>query len=294
MGSPCQIQIYAVDPSVAASAMSAALAEVARLEARYSRYRADSLLSAINRAAADGTSITVDAETASLVDYAATCFAQSDGLFDITAGVLRKAWDFHGGQLPDPQVIDRLAATVGWDKLRWNAPVLAFPVPGMELDLGGVVKEYAADRAAAACRDRGVASGFVNLGGDIAVIGPRPDDDVWRIGLRHPRKPDALLGTIGLHRGGVATSGDYERCIVIDGRYYGHILNPRTGWPGRHLAAVTVAAELCIVAGSASTIAMLEDANGPQWLAEQELLHLWVDVDGQVGGSLAGAMVRTG
>ncbi len=165
--------------------------------------------------------------------------------------------------MPDPGRIESLLATVGWDKVRWDPPLLSFPIAGMELDLGGVVKEYAADRAASICREIGVPSGMVNLGGDISIIGPRPDGDTWHIGLQHPRAKGEIMRTLCLHRGGLATSGDYERCIVVEGVRYGHILNPRSGWPVRHLAAVSVVADFCVIAGSASTIALLKEEAGP-------------------------------
>ncbi len=287
MGSPCELQLFAANPHDAQRAAAAVVADIERLEQRYSRYRDGSLLSSLNRVAASGGSIEVDAETAGLLNYAATCFEESGGLFDITSGRLRGAWNFTDGTLPDPAEVDRLLAHVGFDKLAWAPPRLSFPQPGLELDLGGVVKEYAADRAATLCRECGVQSGFVNLGGDIAIVGPRPDGDTWRIGLQHPRAPGEVARVVSLDRGGIASSGDYARCIVIDGVRYGHILNPRTGWPVRHLAAVSVQADLCIVAGSASTIAMLKEADGPAWLAGLGLPHLWVDVDGNMGGPLA-------
>ena len=123
-------------------------------------------------------------------------------------------------------------------------------------------------------------------GGDIAIVGRRPDGDAWRIGLQHPRSEGDTLRTLRLHGGGVASSGDYARCVVIDGVRYGHILNPRSGWPVRHLPAVSVVADFCVVAGSASTIAMLKDEAGPGWLMQLGVRHLWVDVDGRTGGSL--------
>jgi len=287
MGSPCDIQLFARSADEARRAIGAAVAEVARLEARYSRYREDSLLSEINRVAAAGGSLAVDAETASLLDYADTCFRESGGLFDVTSGILRRAWRFDRGELPDAAQVDALLARVGWQKLAWDAPVLGFPQAGMELDLGGVVKEYAVDRATALCREAGVAHALVNLGGDVGCVGPRPDGSAWRIGIRHPRRPGELLTSVPLAHGALATSGDYERCIVIDGERYGHILDPRTGWPVRGLASVSVVAELCIVAGSAATIGVLESARGPAWLARLDLPHLWVDVNGAVGGPLA-------
>lgn len=285
MGSPCEVALWPSPGIDLERAAAAVVADVARLESRYSRYRDDSLLAAINRVAAAGGSVHVDAETAHLLDYAQACWQQSEGLFDISSGLLRHAWKFAEGARPDPAQIEALLPRVGWHRVAWSQGRLAFTVAGMELDLGGVVKEYAADRAAALCRDAGVVAGMVNLGGDIAIVGPRPDGAPWRIGITDPRQPGAIAETLLLHRGGVATSGDYERCLVIDGVRYAHILNPRTGWPTRHLASVTVAADLCVVAGSAATIAMLEDADGPAWLATLGATHLWIDVAGRRGGS---------
>ncbi len=286
MGSPCDIQIYAADEAEGRRVAELAIADVRRLEALYSRYRSDSLLSEINRVAGTGGSIEVDQETAGLLTYAATAYRESDGLFDITSGILRRVWRFDQGMLPDAAQVRDLLKKVGWHKLRWMPPVLEFPVPGMELDFGGVVKEYAVDRVAALCRDAGARHGFINLGGDIKIIGPHPDGRPWRIGIRHPRDPDGVAQRLSLSGGGLASSGDYERCIVVDGVRYAHVLNPKTGWPVRHLAAVSVVGDLCLVAGSASTIAMLKEDQGPAWLQQLGLPHFWVDVHGRVGGSL--------
>ncbi|NJD05938.1 MAG: FAD:protein FMN transferase [Methylococcaceae bacterium] len=286
MGCPCEVQLFADDRRSAGRIADLAIVDVRRLEARYSRYREDSLLSAINAVAARGGGIRVDDETASLLDYAATCHAQSGGLFDITSGILRLAWRFGSGQLPAPETIATLLERVGWHKLRWQPPLLEFPQPGLELDFGGIVKEYAVDRAATLCRNEGARHGLINLGGDIRVIGPRVDGSPWQVGIAHPRKQHQLLETVRLYRGAVASSGDYERCLVVDGVRYSHVLNPTTGWPVRHLAAVTVLGEHCVVAGSACTIAMLLEQDGPEWLASLGLPHLWVDVAGGQGGSL--------
>ncbi|GAB6140756.1 FAD:protein FMN transferase [Methylosoma difficile] len=286
MGSPCDIQLFARSAQQAKRVADAAIADVNRLEARYSRYRQNSFLSKINRVAAAGGSIKVDAETTGLLNYALACYQQSDGLFDITSGILRRAWRFDTGSLPDPHVVDSLLDKVGWHKLQWQPPLLSFPTPGMEIDFGGIVKEYAVDRVAAMCRTAGIVHGVVNLGGDIKIIGPRPDKEAWRIGIRHPRHQNDILDTLLLHEGALASSGDYERCIVIDGIRYGHVLNPQTGWPVGHLAAVSVVGDFCVVAGSASTIAMLKEQAGPDWLMALGLPHLWVDVAGGSGGSI--------
>jgi len=290
MGSPCDIQLFAETHGQAKKIANIVITDVRRLEAVYSRYRSDSFLSKINRVAAIGGSIKVNAETAGLLNYAQICYQQSDGLFDITSGILRRAWQFESDQLPDQFQILALLDKVGWHKLRWTDPVLEFPIPGMELDLGGVVKEYAVDRAAALCWEADVRHGIINLGGDIKVIGPRADGEPWHVGIRHPHDKEALMQTILLHEGALASSGDYERCIVVDGVRYGHVLNPKTGWPVRHLAAVSVVGDFCVVAGSASTIAMLKEDNGPAWLADLGLPHLWVDVNNEMGGTLIANM----
>lgn len=287
MGSPCEAKFYAINLETAQAAADIAIADVERLEQLYSRYRKDSYLSEINRVAALGGSIDVDDETASLLNYAATCFVQSDGLFDVTSGLLRKAWDFKSGKIPEAQQIKALLDRVGWNLVRWNAPTLEFSVPGMEIDFGGIVKEYAVDRLAALCQGKGIQHGLVNLGGDVRVIGPHPDGSPWHVGIQHPRKKGEAISTIALTRGGVASSGDYERCITLDGVRYGHILNPRTGWPVRHMASVSVVADFCVVAGSASTIGMLKERDGAHWLEQMGAPHIWVDVDGEMGGPLA-------
>jgi thiamine biosynthesis lipoprotein len=289
MGSPCEIQLFAADAARAERVAALARDEVHRLELRYSRYRPDSLLSDINRTAARGGRVELDEETAAILDYADACHRESQGLFDVTSGILRQAWRFDRGSLPEPGHVEELLGRVGWHKLEWRAPELRFPLPGMELDLGGVVKEYAADRVAALCREAGLPSGLVNLGGDVRIVGPRPDGSAWRIGIRHPRAPGSLARALLLDDGALASSGDYERCIVVGGVRYGHVLNPRTGWPVRHLASVSVAAGLCVVAGSASTIAMLKEEDGPAWLEGLGLACYWIDVHGNAGGSLSTA-----
>jgi thiamine biosynthesis lipoprotein len=287
MGSPCDIQLFAATHRLAERVANLAIADVERLEQRYSRYRPTSFLSDINRVAATGGAITVDEETASLLNYATACYQQSDGLFDITSGILRKAWRFNTGQLPKAQEVEALLDKVGWHKLSWKPPILGFPIAGMEIDFGGVVKEYAVDRVASLCWAAGVQHGVVNLGGDIKIIGPRADGEAWRVGIRHPRDKEAVMQTIALRNGGLASSGDYERCIEIDGIRYGHVLNPKTGWPVRHLASVSVVGDFCVVAGSASTIAMLKEDQGSEWLKNLGLPYLWVDVHGNTGGSLS-------
>lgn len=286
MGSPCELHLYAADVGMAEMAADLAMQEVRRLEARYSRYRNDSITSCINRCAGLAGGIEVDEETAALLDYAQTAWQQSEGLFDITAGVLRRVWNFKTPRVPEQSEIDALLPMIGWWRLHWQRPQLVLPIAEMELDFGGYVKEFAVDRAARLCRDLDIRHGLVDLGGDIAVIGPHPDGTPWQIGIRNPRQPDRAVATIALHRGGLASSGDYERCFEIDGLRYCHILNPFTGWPIRGLSSASVVADDCLVAGTASTIAMLKGLEGVDWLQELGLKHLCIYDDGGLCGSL--------
>ena len=286
MGTACDIQLFAKTKAIAKTIANTVIADVQRLECLYSRYKPDSFLSKINQVAAIGGGITVDDETASLLNYAVACYEQSEGLFDITSGLLRHAWKFDQGTLPEQSLIDSLLKSVGWHKVSWQPPLLSFNVSGMEIDFGGIVKEYAVDRAAALCVSQDIKHGVINLGGDIKVIGPRADGSPWRVSIRHPRDKTAIVDTLLLYDGALASSGDYERCITVKGIRYGHVLNPKTGWPVRHLAAVSVVGDFCVVAGSASTIAMLKEDKGTEWLTELGLPNLWVDVHGNIGGSI--------
>lgn len=272
-----ELSLYASNKRQATAVAKKAIDAINKLESRYSRYLPDSLLTRINESAGDTRGVAVDEETAALLNYSQTCFEQSDGMFDITSGVLRRIWNFRENKLPtDSEVADTLQL-IGWDKVIWDESRIVLPLTGMELDFGGVVKEYAADTCATLCRDMGVRHGLINMGGDIHVIGPHPDGSPWKIGIQSPDDPGSIATTVNLKHGGLASSGDYQRSIVIDGKRYGHILNPKTGWPVEGLRAVSVVAPQCLIAGSTSTIAMLKGEAGKRWLDEVGLPYLWFD-----------------
>lgn len=286
MGSPCVLHAHTASPDAAATAFRRAEAEVRRLEARYSRYRDDSELSRINRSAGAADGIEVDPETAALLDYADTAWRQSSEMFDITSGVLRRVWNFKVPVVPAAEKIDEALRLVGWGRVGWKRPYLTLPA-GMELDLGGMVKEYAADCACRELRRLGVQDGLVDLGGDLAIVGPHLDGTPWQVGIRNPQRPDKAVATIALHSGAMASSGNYERCFDLDGRRYSHILNPKTGWPAAGLAGASVAAPVCLIAGTAATSAMLMGPElGAAWIAELGLSYLCIDDSGELSGTL--------
>lgn len=290
MASANEIQLYADSAIEAHHIIDLAVDEVRRIECQFSRYRDDSLLSHINRSAGKNA-VRVDAETAALLDYGDACFSKSDGVFDLTSGVLRRCWDFAAGRLPDPLHLRETLELVGWNKVMWSSPEIYLPISGMELDFGGIGKEYAADRAAAICLNQGIRHGLVNLAGDIRILGPQPDDSAWRIGIKHPRRPDTMIASIDLFSGALATSGDYERFFELDGRRYCHILDATTGYPVSEFRSVSVVAPLCSVAGSLSTIAMIKGKKtGIQFLQSEQAIFFAVDSDGKIETN-AGSMV---
>lgn len=279
MGGPCELLMSGA-PDELAEAFNRVVVEVNRLEQKYSRYRDDSLTSKINRSAGSGEAVAVDEETRHLLEYADTAFVQSDGLFDITAGVFRQVWDFKSGQLPEQKALEVVLQCVGWDKVVKRENTITLPVSGMELDFGGYVKEYAADAAASVCREFGIRHGLVDLAGDLAVIGSPVQGGAWPVGIRDPRNPSCAIATVNIHQGGLASSGDYERYMLVNGRRYCHLLNPKTGWPVETMASVSVIADQCLVAGTATTIAMLKGCDeGLAWLNELGLPYLAIDQD---------------
>lgn len=287
MGSPCELQLWSRSRSSAAAVADACGQEIDRLEKKFSRYRDGSLTTRINRSAGHDSGVEVDSETAALLDLAATTHRESDGRFDPTSGVLRRVWNFKSGYLPTAHAVQEVLELVGWEKLQWENPRIVLTRPGMELDFGGFVKEYAADRAAELCRVRGVTSGIVDLGGDLAIVGPHPNGQPWLIGIRNPRRPSEAMARIALRSGGLATSGDYERFMVIDGKRYAHLLDPRTGWPHDDgPACVSITADHCLIAGLTATIAMLQpEAKASEFLENVGLPHLVVTQSGKVSGT---------
>lgn len=287
MGGPCRIHVDCPSERAALDALAAAEEEVRRLEHKYSRYLSDSLTSQINRGAGTGKATPIDTETSRLLDYANNLWEQSEGLFDLTSGVLRRAWDFRSGRVPQQVELDPLLSLVGWEWVEWDDEHVYLPLRGMELDFGGCVKEYAADAAAAVLAQVGIEHALVDLAGDMAAIGGQGDGNPWRIGIRSPVDAGRAVAGVDLASGGLASSGNYERCIEIEGRRYGHILNPGSGWPVEGLVAVSVTAPQCLVAGSSATIALLQpEAEALLWLEALGLPWLAVDQQGVLYGTL--------
>jgi len=272
MGSPCELLIEMEDEAGAVDVGDAIAAEAWRIEEKFSRYLPGNIVARIN----DGERVDVDDETANLLDFAQTLYELSDRRFDITSGVLREAWTFDGSDnVPSQTEIDLALRRVGWGKVSWERPTLALE-PGMQIDFGGIAKEYAVDKAAAlADAQSGGAACLVNFGGDLAATRPPALTNGWQVGIdsldQHQGVAQKL---IRLKNGGLATSGDSRRFLLKDGIRYGHILDPLSGWPIVDAPrSITVAADTCTQAGMLATLAMLRGAGAERFLDDQDVRH---------------------
>lgn len=281
MGSACEVVLAAHSEIEAQSQVQMAKTEVMRIERKYSRYISDSIVTKVNQNAGLAP-VACDDETWALFQYASKLHAQSGGLFDITSGALRQAWNFNTAELPSSDKLEALRVKLGWQKVSLQNMQITLPIAGMEIDLGGFGKEYAADRAAQVLQGQGVTSGYVNLAGDMRFLGPKPSGEPWMIGIQDPRQTDQVIATLPMTSGGLATSGDYERYFELDGQRYCHVLNPLTGWPVKHWRTVSVTAPATVVAGCTSTMAMLMEEDGLAFLQATGFDFLAIDCKGKV------------
>ena len=267
MASPCELLLETADVEAARELGRVAAQEAWRIEAKFSRYRRESIVSVINRS--QGHAVVVDGETAALLDYAAQCYALSRGRFDITSGVLRRCWTFDGSdRLPEPAAVAALLPLIGFEKVGWQSPRITLPA-GMEIDFGGIGKEYAVDRVLTLVAGRFAGAALANFGGDLAA-NRAPGAGPWQVGVERPDTEREARLLLDLSRGGLATSGDTHRFLMCNGVRYGHILDPRSGWPVRDTPrSVTVAAASCVEAGMLATFAMLQGSGAEAFLEEQ-------------------------
>jgi thiamine biosynthesis lipoprotein len=271
MASPCEVHVAGGDRATAERILELTASEALRIERKFSRYRDDNVVHRIN--SAQGAPTEVDAETARLLDYAAELHTLSGGRFDITSGVLREAWRFDGSdRVPTRPAVAALLGRIGWGRVRWQAPTLTLPA-GMQIDFGGIGKEYAVDRAAALVEPL-TAACLLNFGGDLRALGPSLGDRPWHVGIESVADPAAAARHLELRHGALATSGDARRYLLKNGKRYGHILDPRTGWPVEGAPrSITVAAPTCTQAGMLATLAMLRGAKAEAFLDAQGVAY---------------------
>jgi FAD:protein FMN transferase len=282
MAGPCELVLEGQQSEdELRSIANEAISEVKRIEIKFSRYDPTSIVSRIN--SNSGTKPTpIDDETLQLFNFAHQLFVSSQGMFDITSGVLREVWSFKEKTIPNSNELAKKLALIGWNQVELGQNTVLLKQKGMQIDFGGFGKEYASDRAAAVMKTKGIKHGYINLSGDIFVLGPKSSGEAWVMGIQDPRKENAIFASIPIHQGALATSGDYERFFEVGGQRFCHILNPKTGMPVNEWQSISVLAPLTTAAGSASTIAMLLGAQAIPYLKDTGFSYLAIDSKGEV------------
>ncbi|MFC1850616.1 FAD:protein FMN transferase [candidate division CSSED10-310 bacterium] len=254
MGTSIEIQVLAPSQAVGQTALEAAMAEIQRIDALMSTYRSDSEIQAINRQAGKSP-VPVSTETWSVVQKAVQMSNLTGGAFDITYKPLWTLWQQSGSLAPpvNKDIVETLKL-VGSKNITFSAEnrTIFLSVPGMNIDLGGIAKGYAVDCAIQILKNHGLEHAIVNAGGDLRAIGHK-QDRAWTAGIRHPRSKKEIIATLPVQDEALVTSGDYERYLIINGKKYAHILDPRTGYPVQHVVSVTVIAPTALEADAFST-----------------------------------------
>ena len=260
LGTRCEVQYAAPGGDTQAMAFErAAQSWVEAFEAKYSRFRPDSLVSRIN-AAAGRDWVDVDAEMEGLMKLCDTLHFMTQGILDPTALPLLRLWNYKTDtpRVPAAAEVEAARRLVGWKKVQRAPGKVFLPEAGMGLDFGGFGKEYAVDITAQIAVDHGILNALVDFGHDLRAVGAPPGRPAWHIGLEDPKNPGASSGSMAIVGKGVASSGDYIRGFVIEGKRYGHIIDPRTGWPvSNGCLQATVVTSSCLQAGVLSTTAFV-------------------------------------
>lgn len=237
-------------------------------EATLSRTLPSSEIARLNTRETDS----VSPETAALIADALALAEITGGAFDPTIGGVSALWDFTAATptIPDADALAAACACVGYAGVQIDGTTVTFASPDTRLDLGAIAKGEIADRVTALLRGRGVEHAILNLGGNVVVIGGRPDGEAYRVGVQDPASEtgEPLL-SVAVRDGSVVTSGIYHRGFTVDGQYYHHILDPRTGWPcDNELASVTILSRSSRQGDGLSTACMLLGLNAGLALIE--------------------------
>ncbi len=251
MGTVVEITAFGAAPPVQEQAVERAFAEMSRIDDLMSPYRPEG---DVARLSAATTPLAVTAETAAVIATGLQVAAASGGAFDMGLGRLKALWNIEGEtpRVPKPEELAAALAGTGPGDLQLAGRMVSKGVPDLQVDLGGIAKGYAVDRAAALLQAAGVSHASINAGGDMRLLGDHGDRP-WRIGIQHPRNEAAILATLALADTAVVTSGDYERFFERDGVRYHHLFDPASGRPARRCQSVTIVAPTAMLADALAT-----------------------------------------
>ncbi len=272
MSTPVNIAFAATSAVVAREFAHNAIDWIARFEARYSRFLPESIVGQIN-AHSGGDWLELDEEADQLLLLCAQMHSVTHGLFDPAALPLLQIWDWKTNppRIPNEPAILAAREISGWPKVLRRPRQIRLPLAGMGIDLGGIGKEFAVDHLISMATQFGISNTMIDIGQDIRVTGHPPTKDAWYIGLEEPDRPGECWTAVRLTQHAVATSGDYFRSFTLNGRRYGHILDPRTGLPVQNnCQSVSVIAPTCVIAGILSTAAFILGAEEGLELIRQQ------------------------
>lgn len=253
-------------------AMELAFGEIKRIDSLMNVYDEDSEISRINQAAGE-SAVAVSEDTFEVIDRAVEYADRTDGALDISVAPLMELWGFGSdkNQVPANGELKKRLSLVNYKNIIMDKSrsTVKLESPGMRIDVSGIAKGYAVDRAVQALKDAGVQSALVNAGGDIYAMSSPPGRDSWHIGIRNPRNRADLLGIVKLRDRAVATSGDYENFFEVDGKRYCHIIDPETGWPVSGIMSVTIVASDTTGADALATAVFPLGAEGGMKMIEE-------------------------
>lgn len=293
-GDPAQVEFFAMDTYMtltaygdgAEAALEKAQAQVEKLESEWSVTDENSEIYQLDHSG--GNPVTLSEDTADIVSFALEMARETDGDLDPTIYPVLEAWGFttDENRIPSQEELDALLANVGYERVQMDGTTVQLPA-GMEFDLGAVGKGYAGDILARLLKDEGVTSALLDLGGNIQAVGERPGGGDWRLGIRSPFDGgEGVLGMLLASDCAVVTSGNYERYFVgEDGKEYGHIIDPDTGYPvDNGLASVTIITEEGKRGDALSTSMFVKglDEASRYWRDHQDFEMLLVTQDGQI------------
>ncbi len=267
MGTVVEIMAEGQSSETLEAAVEAAFAEMERLDKLLSRYKTDSEVSRLSQSANGGE---VSLPTAEVLTLGLEISRKSSGAFDMTLGKLKTLWAFdkETPTLPNAAELSAALSGVGPKALSLEGQQLRKASPQLQLDLGGIAKGYAVDRAVAILKQHGVANAAVNAGGDMYLLGQRMER-AWRIGIQHPREEKGVLETVQISNRAVVTSGDYERFFEKDGVRYHHIFNPQTGMPAKDCQSVTIVTDSVALGDALATAVFVLGPKAGLTLLEQ-------------------------
>jgi thiamine biosynthesis lipoprotein len=256
MGSRYEISVVAAKPEEGDRYIDLAVAEISRIEKLISCWDPDSQTSMINRNAGIAP-VKVDQELFQLIERALQISKITDGAFDISYAAMDRIWTFDGSlqQMPDEETIRQSVAKVGYENvvLDQAEQTIFLQLPGMKIGFGAIGKGYSADRAKATLMEAGVTGGMINASGDLNCWGEKPDGTPWMVGITNPLNKNRVFAWFPIRNSAVVTSGDYEKFVVLNGKRYAHIIDPRTGYPSSGLASVSIFAPNAELADALAT-----------------------------------------